>query len=313
VKGRRLALPQLKNRMHTGRALHEESANLYRNIADDLVAGAGVDLEPARDLIARFTALVQQDTMLAPLAMNMRAAPDEHLFRRGINTAVLTIAIAMRMGFADQQILHAAISAMFHDAGMLKVPVSIWLTEGKLSEEDWLEVRRHPSYAADNLDQTPSTDETSVLVAYQMHERADGSGYPRGIDLESIHSLARVAGLADSYLACCSWRPHSTATSPHLSARRICIEEIGLRLFDRDVVAAFLNCMSPYPVGSYVRLTDGRTAHVLRSSGRARHLKPVVVPLAADGTESDELLNLSEQHFVKIVSALDADEIHAAS
>ena len=67
--------------------------------------------------------------------------------------------------------------------------------------------------------------------------------------------------------------------------------------------------MSAFPVGSYVELSDEREAKVMRSNGLRQYRRPVVVPLNADGTESDEELDLTKTKSIQIVKALDESEI----
>ena len=87
---------------------------------------------------------------------------------------------------------------------------------------------------------------------------------------------------------------------------------VAFERFDRDIVRALLDCVALCPVGSYVKLSNGKTARVLRSNG-AEHTRPIVVPLREDGTESDQVFDLSKDDWIRIVAAVDGpDEAQAA-
>jgi HD-GYP domain-containing protein (c-di-GMP phosphodiesterase class II) len=138
----------------------------------------------------------------------------------------------------------------------------------------------------------------SRLVIYQMHERCDGSGYPRGVAGESIHPLAKISSVADAYLALVSPRPHRTALLPYHAIRHL-LSEVRSGLYDPQCMRALLQASSLFPLGSHVRLSDGRQARVIRANG-ASFDRPVVCLPQADGTSDDmeliDLLQTSELH-----------------
>ena len=105
------------------------------------------------------------------------------------------------------------------------------------------------------------------------HERFDGSGYPNGLGGEEIPLFARIIAVADVYSAL-------TADRPYRSAYQVseAIEYImgnADRQFDAIVVAAFLKIISPYPIGSCVRLSSGERA-VVSKQNPENPLRPVV-------------------------------------
>ena len=77
--------------------------------------------------------------------------------------------------------------------------------------------------------------------------------------------------------------------------------------FDTQIVRNFLDCMSLFPIGSYVRLSNGRTARVLRSNP-GLHTKPSVVLLNPDGSESDLELDLAKTQDLHVIQALRGHE-----
>ncbi len=111
-------------------------------------------------------------------------------------------------------------------------------------------IRNHSVHSANLLESAKSVTQTTLLVAYQMHERCDGSGYPCGRRDTYIHPLAKIAGAADSIVAAGGWRPHRPALSLYESMVKVALMETKRGRFDPDFIRALLDYMSLFPIGS---------------------------------------------------------------
>ena len=118
------------------------------------------------------------------------------------------------------------------------------------------------------------------MVAYQIHERCNGHGYPRRRQGDQIHELAKIAAVADVYVALVSPRPHRPALMPHHALRHI-LYGVKSGVFDRRAVRALVKTISLFPIGSYLQLQDGRVGRVLRSNPHAP-ARPVIEMWADD-------------------------------
>lgn len=94
--------------------------------------------------------------------------------------------------------LEAAI--YLHDLGMMLLPESIWLKVGKMSPEDKLILRNHPSFAAGLLQRIPGWEAATKMVA-QHHEMPDGGGYPNGLHHADICTGAKIIAIVDAFEA----------------------------------------------------------------------------------------------------------------
>ena len=136
-------------------------------------------------------------------------------------------------------------TAPLHDIGKVGVPDRILLKPGRLTPEEFEEMKRHTIYGRDTLDaaeKTLGTQEnflkTARDIAYYHHEKWDGTGYPEGISGDSIPSCARLMAIVDVYDALISRRPYKEPMS-HEKAYQIITEGAGTH-FDPDVVEAFV-------------------------------------------------------------------------
>ena len=135
-------------------------------------------------------------------------------------------------------------SAPLHDIGKVGVSDRILLKPGRLTDQEFEEMKRHTLYGRDTiLAAEKKLGDTSFLrvareIAYTHHERWDGSGYPEGLKGEQIPVPGRLMALADSYDALTSKRVYKPQI-PHEKAVEIITEEKGSH-FDPEVVDAFL-------------------------------------------------------------------------
>ena len=128
--------------------------------------------------------------------------------------------------------------ALLHDIGKIGVRDSILLKPGKLTPEEWVEMRMHPEFGFRMLSKMPYLHEASLIV-YQHQERWDGKGYPQNLAGEDIVIGARVFCVADTMDAICSDRPYRKGRSLEVAKEEI--KRCAGTQFDPKVVDAYLS------------------------------------------------------------------------
>ncbi|MFH0771397.1 MAG: diguanylate cyclase [Candidatus Omnitrophota bacterium] len=131
-------------------------------------------------------------------------------------------------------------AAMLHDLGKIGISENILLKKGKLSEEEFEQIKKHPQIAADILRPVQFFHPIIPLILCH-HERWDGTGYPNGLKGEQIPVGARIIAVADAYQALISDRPYRKGHSKE-DARKIIEDDSGSH-FCPAVVAAFLKVL----------------------------------------------------------------------
>ncbi|MCS7233562.1 MAG: GAF domain-containing protein [Synergistetes bacterium] len=152
----------------------------------------------------------------------------------------LTVKVAKKLGICGEALLHIRRGALLHDIGKLAIPDSILFKPGKLSEEDWEIMKKHPVYAYELLSKIEYL-RPALEIPYYHHERWDGSGYPKGLKGEEIPISARIFAVVDVYDALIHDRPYRKAWSREEAIDYI-KRESG-KLFDPKVVKAFLEVL----------------------------------------------------------------------
>jgi putative nucleotidyltransferase with HDIG domain len=150
----------------------------------------------------------------------------------------LAIRTGERLGLPGQRLIDLSYGAYLHDVGKVRVPVGILNKPGRLTDEEWVEMRRHPEYGAEMLREKNFLRAAAQIVV-SHHENYDGSGYPHGLRGEEIPMEARVVSVVDAYDAITSERPYQVA-----GAKSKAVQELRLNAgtqFDPRVVRAFLS------------------------------------------------------------------------
>lgn len=148
-----------------------------------------------------------------------------------------TLLLADRLGVEERERQHISHGALLHDVGKIAVPDHILLKPGRLTDEEWVEIRKHPDVGYQILRRVLFLRAAAAIVRAH-HERFDGRGYPRGLEGNHIPLGARLFAVADVYDALTSYRPYRAPVTYDEAIAEIRAGD-GSH-FDPVVVAAFL-------------------------------------------------------------------------
>jgi HD-GYP domain-containing protein (c-di-GMP phosphodiesterase class II) len=149
----------------------------------------------------------------------------------------ITVAMAKKLGFTDDQLVQIRRGAALHDLGKIGIPDRILLKPAPLDEEEWEIMRKHPTYAYEMISSIFFLLPASIIPLYH-HERWDGSGYPQGLKGEEIPLEARIFAIVDVWDALSSDRPYRKAWKRDKIIQYI-RQNAGV-LFDPSIVEIFL-------------------------------------------------------------------------
>ena len=178
--------------------------------------------------------------------------------------AELSTALAARVGFDEGTLVWFRIGALLHDVGKLIIPADVLNKPGKLSDEEWELMRRHPGAGVDMLSDVEFPWDILPLVR-SHHERWDGRGYPDGLRDEQIPMAARILCIADVYDALTSARSYKRPFS-HLEAMEIMRRDVGTQ-FDPQLFPHFEELMRKVAEGSDVSPPPARSSTAPKKGG----------------------------------------------
>lgn len=227
---------------------------------------------------------------------------DDYTFVHCVNVCILSLLIGSATITMKRDLKKLGVGAILHDLGKVKLKPEILRKPGKLSQEEFAEVQLHTVYGYEILREFPECSILSAHVAYQHHERMDGSGYPRGLKGFDIHKFARITAIADVYDAMASKRVYRDATSAQMAMQYL-MEE-GKGLFEESLVRRLAERIAIYPSGSIVRLDTGYIGVVVRqnSSDPRRPVVRILANETYDLIEPDEIdLSCNPKHYITTV------------
>ncbi|MBI5310858.1 MAG: HD domain-containing protein, partial [Actinobacteria bacterium] len=127
-------------------------------------------------------------------------------------TLAMTMAVAHELELEADVREQLADTALLHDIGKIGIPNSILQKPGKLTDDEWVTMKRHPEIGEQILRDMPGFEEVANAVRHE-HERWDGGGYPDGVAGEQIPLISRIVLACDAYHAMTSDRPYRAAMS----------------------------------------------------------------------------------------------------
>lgn len=193
------------------------------------------------------------------------------------------------------------VAALIMDCGMLVVPASILTKTESLTPDERRAVETHPKYGAELLLwRFPTMAGPLAAAVTTHHERADGTGYPNGLNGTDLPALGRLLRVADVYAALGEDRPHRPAADPRTALTEVMfMAEQGE--VDRDF-AEYLLHLAFYPVGTVVELTDGRVGTVAANHPNRLDPRSPTRPVVAILADADGVL-LPRAEFVDLSAA----------
>jgi len=233
---------------------------------------------------------------------------DGGVAEHSIDVTIFSLMVGIGMGYDKSRLLPLAMVAFLHDVGMHKVPQEILKKRGKLSDQELKEVQKHPIQSAEILSQLGDRFTWLVNLCLLVHERADGSGYPRGLKEGNTHNFAFIVGLVDIYSAMIKDRPYRNRIEKNNAMKSILASSKGK--FPYKIIKVFLNQISFFPVGSYVKLSNYSAGRVI-STNPNFPLKPTVEILydhIGNKLKRSKIIDLSQEPLIYVIESIDEKE-----
>ncbi|MFO1321924.1 MAG: HD-GYP domain-containing protein [Burkholderiales bacterium] len=239
--------------------VHKQAHQLVRQVMQDVRLGNAVQLERIEPVVESITASILRNSG-ALIGLSQIKTADEYTFLHSVSVCTLMVAFCRSLEL-DAELTHqAGIGGLLHDTGKMKTPLEILNKPGKLTDEEFAVIKRHPQDGYDVLVQTPQIGPTPLAITIQHHERMDGSGYPNRLPGDKIETLAQMAAIVDVYDAITADRCYHKGIQPTDALRKIF--EWSKFHFNPQLAQAFMRCIGIYPVGTLVHLESGRLAVV---------------------------------------------------
>ncbi len=233
--------------------------------------GKAIEAEAAAPLVEEISNSVMRNPGALISLARLKTA-DDYTFMHSVAVCALMIALARQLGLDEAQVRDAGMAGLLHDLGKAMIPLEVLNKPGKLTDEEFNLVKTHPEEGHKLLLEGGAVSEMTRDVCLHHHEKVDGSGYPKGLNGETMSLFAKMGAVCDVYDAVTSNRPYKAGWDPAESIKRMA-EWKGH--FDPLVFQAFVKSLGIYPIGSLVKLASGKLGVVIEQ-GEQSLLKPKV-------------------------------------
>jgi|GEM_PF-46087 HD-GYP domain-containing protein (c-di-GMP phosphodiesterase class II) len=299
--------------IRVARVIKEEAQTVVQNIMQDVRMGRSIESDRVKRVVTNMvdSVLRNQDALVGLTRIKKY---DEYTYVHSLDVCIFCVSMARHLSLPREQMIDIGIGGLLHDAGKMRIPPQILKKPERLSAEDWVEVRKHPIYSLEIMEESKGIPEPSKQLALQHHERHNGSGYPFGLKGDSIGLFGQIAGIVDFYDAITADRYYQKAIQPHEAIRQI--YERSHTEFNQWVVERFIQCIGIHPFGTLV-LLDTEEIGIVCAVNPETLLRPKVLviyqnsktpyaqPFLADLTERSDQ---SQSYKRSVIMPLDAQK-----
>jgi len=188
------------------------------------------------------------------------ATHHSHLISHAVKTMVLSVIVGNQMKIPTHRLIELAVAALFHDIGMIMLPPELYLTERSLSDNEFSVVKTHTTMGFNLLSSFHFPTDVS-LPALEHQEMENGKGYPCQLSGDCISLYSKIVSVVSSYEAISSKRPHREGKEGYLGVLELLRNED--HSYNEDVIRSFIRCISIYPIGTQILLSNGHKGQVL--------------------------------------------------
>jgi putative nucleotidyltransferase with HDIG domain len=217
-----------------------DEAETIRWVHDEVQLNGELPLLEAESVVRSLSIAMHGDRNIVIPLLQLKEF-DQYTTTHSLNVSVLTMALAEWMGMSPRDVRAFGVAGLLHDLGKVRIPREVLTKPGKLSDEEWVIMRRHPVDGAKIIYESDRDLDLAAAVAYEHHIMINGQGYPQRHFERGVHSASKLVHVCDVYDALRTKRPYRDAWE----AERVLghIEKGSAVDFDLESATAFVAMM----------------------------------------------------------------------
>lgn len=280
--------------------VYNHAAVTIKNIFTLVREGENTNVSVVRDTVSEILQNVIKNENIMLQLTGIRDI-DNYTFLHSVDVCIYSTIIGKKLGYGEDHLMALGMGAILHDIGKCKIPISILQKPDKLTIREFNEMKLHTVYGCEIIKSIYGLSSKIANIAFQHHEKWDGTGYPFGLKENSIDPLARIVTLADVYDALTSDRVYKRRELPHTAAEYI--KKNSGSLFDPFIVEMFINSIVVYGDGTLVLLNTGELGSIISSGSVGGTRQKVNVFSAKSGPPvlKPYIIDLNERNDIDIV------------
>lgn len=273
--------------------IYDKAIRSFQNLMVRVRGGQNIPVMEVREAVFPILQQVQQQPNIL-MALRRVSTVDSYAYEHSIAVGLISYVIAKWMKIPEREWMQIALAGTLMDVGKMKIDRKILQKPGKLTDDEFEEMKKHTVYGYHLIKASPGLSEGVALAALQHHEREDGSGYPLGLQGNKLHIYSKIVAVADVYHAMSTDRVYKKAASPYVVAEQLLQDSFGK--LDPIIVHTFVNGITQFAIGTLVELSDGSFGKIVFTD-RNNPTRPLV-------ETNGKIVNLAESRNLSIVKVI---------
>ncbi len=268
---------------------YEQDLNSTKQLFQYISSGRSLDVEAVNEIVKSIAKKSESNRNIID-SITMVRSIDEYTYYHSLNVSMLCMIIGKWLRLDDYHIRNLVQAGLLHDIGKTRIPVEILNKPDKLTDEEFMEMKRHSEYSYNivkNYGNIPVEVAKAILT---HHEKEDGSGYPMGLTGDKLNLYSKIITVADIFDAMTANRIYKSKDTPFKVFELMQHGSFGI--LDPIVLDTFLNNVTSYYIGSKVVLNTGEAGIVVFMNKQSLS-RPVV-------QVGDRYIDTSVSKFVRI-------------
>ena len=233
----------------------QEEADTIRWLHDEVQVRGELPLLEAESVVKSLSVAMHGDREIVIPLLQLKEF-DQYTTTHSLNVSVLAMALAEYMGMGPKDVRGFGVAGLLHDLGKVRIPLEVLTKPGKLTDDEWTIMRRHPVDGAKIIYESDRQLDLASAVAYEHHIMINGGGYPTRHFQRDCHKASKLVHICDVYDALRTNRPYREAWEADRVLQQL---EKGLGWdFDEEGGRAFIQMMAQWE--RRVAIVDDKTA-----------------------------------------------------
>ncbi|MFK5894526.1 MAG: HD domain-containing protein, partial [Pseudomonadota bacterium] len=290
--------------------LKNQACEAFSNLSKSIKNNKPVVMNEVMPIIDdSINSLIRNNQALLTLMHMQRSEKD--LFSHSFSTMSLLLSLAMFLNYSEEQLRNFGIAALLHDLGWSKIPLHLLAKNKTYTKNEKKIVQQHLLIIVQQLLADKNNEHEVVKLISQHHERGDGSGYPKGLELKDLSEESSLLALVDYYDELIHGLLDRSGVIPSVALKFLYKEALNGKFYKKHV-EQLINLLGIYPLTSAVKLASGEKGVVIAAnysdplkpcikimygtSGRAI-TQPYIIDLNNDdqSREISQVLDISDQ------------------
>lgn len=267
----------------------DEVTHIIKNIGK----GAPIDISSAnqisRHIIKEFNTVSDVINYL-----HLVRPGDDFTYAHSLNVSLMSIIIGEWMNLSEAEIDEIAIAGLLHDVGKTKISEELLLKPGKLTSEEYNEVKKHTVLGYMLMENVKDATLNMKYVVLMHHEKIDGSGYPIGATDKEILLFPKIVAIADIYDAMTSNRSYRNRICPFEVIKNLEMQTFGK--LDTEVLTVFLKNIANSYMNDFVELNTGEICEIVFINQNR-----IWQPIVRFGTDYIDLSRDKDKRFISAI------------